>query len=167
MIKIMQHAIKCFGCCLLLFSMACSAYDENPLLGTVILKSNGEALLPVRISRNDEQPWRLHFWSEDVKLGKSAKTDKVQIYIRNDDAERLTIYLGNGRGTLTIAPSATEKIFDGSLDEMLMLGRTETEELTIKSSKLRSVKATLKFVYKLKYKKLHVDVSTWFLHYGL
>ena len=138
----------------------------HPVLGSVTLKPKIESLLSVSIARSRSQPWRLRFSLPGGFSGDSGYTGRVSVFVTNDDKVPLSIYLGSGKDKLLISPSDTQKIFDGTYNEMFMLGRTQQEEMTILSSKERKVNLTFRFIHDLQDRDLEVIVSTWFLSYG-
>jgi hypothetical protein len=138
----------------------------HPVLGMVTLEPNRESNISVSMSRSLLQPWRLRFGMPGGFDGESGYSGTVSISVTNDDKVPLLIDLGRGKERLSISPSNSHKIFEGSFDEMFMLGRTQIQEMTIVSSNDRRVHATFKFSHDLKNRSLEVILSTWRISYG-
>ena len=156
--------VGCIFACVLL--VGCKK-DESPSLGSVNLKPSGESTLAVKISKNAERPWGLRFSSPVLEENKLPLSDRVTIYLKNDDIQPLVIYLKSIPGDLIIEPKATGQIFEGTLGEMLLAGRMEVEDLTVRTSRERPVNATLKFVRKSGKKDVTIELTTWFLHFSM
>jgi hypothetical protein len=151
-----------FACALL---VACQKNVST--LGSVNLKPSGESTLAVKISNNSEQAWQLRFSSPVLEANELPLSDRVKIYLKNDDTRPLVIYLKSNGLDLIIEPKATGQIFDGTLGEMLLAGRTEYADLIVRTSRERPVNATFKFVRESGKEDVTIEVSTWFLHYSM
>lgn len=154
--------VGCIFACVLL--VGCKK-DEFPSLGSVNLKPSGESTLAVKISKNVERPWGFRFSSPVLEENKLPLSDRVKILLKNDDIQPLVIYLKSIPGDLVIEPNATGQIFEGTLGEMMLAGRTAVEDLTVRTSRERLVNATFKFVRESGKEDVTIEVSTWFLHY--
>lgn len=115
----------------------------------------------IKIPKSYDRPWRLRFEALQLTYGKSLPTDKIQIYIRNEDVIPLTFYIGPTLGETVINQYDEIKIFDGAIDDFLIAGRKPQEEFTIVSTKDRTVNAKIRFVCKSHYKNLEVSVLAW------
>jgi len=147
--------------------ISCGPRDKTPLLGSVTFNKSGTASVILNVPANNQAPWRLRFGSPDIKSDKSQNSNIVKVFLVNEDSLPLEIYVGRGKGDVTILPGATEKIFEGSLNELLLVGRTATEELVLRSTSKRAIKIILNFAYDLTYEKADVNISSWYLNYGM
>lgn len=140
---------------------------ESEFLGSIKLTSVQISSLALQISKSHAQPYRLRFESPGVEIGKISVQESLEVYLENNDATPLVIYLNSKKANVTIASKCSEKIFNGKFKDFLLAGRSEYEDLTIISSKDRKVNATLKFVRLSGSATLTVNVGTWRIRYGL
>ena len=81
---------------------------------------------------------------------KSLKnTDKVVIYLQNEDKIPLEFYVGRDVPRLTIPPSEKVQIFKGSIQQLLNSTGGSEESMSIYSTKKRKVNLKLNFVPQL------------------
>lgn len=149
------------GAFLFLLLRGCGPFNEHPILGKISLKGEGKTELPVVISRNWEQPWRLQF---DGSAGTLAE-NKVAVFLRNDDSDELKISGGSEElGRVTISPGKAVRIFEGTVADLFAVGKMH-QEMTISSSLDRKVNATLTFAHKVEGDPIDVTVSLFFVHF--
>lgn len=139
---------------------------ESESLGSITLASSGSSDLAVRISASHGQPYRLLFDSPGTNIDKLSEHDSLEVFLENNDAVPLIVYLASQQGDVVIAPKSSASIFRGTFKELLSAGRDEHEDLTIASSRGRKVNATFKFVRLSGGDALTIKVSTWRIHYG-
>lgn len=137
------------------------------MVGTVTLRSGGTSTVPLRISKNWDQPWRLRFGSKQIALGGPQPKGTVVVYLRNDDPEPFTIDIGGDRGTAKVEPGSSVKIFDGTLAGLLGAGRLDQQELYLTTTRTRKVNLTLRFECGVLEKDLELYIDTWYLSYQL
>ena len=86
------------GFLLFLILRGCGPLNEHPILGKVSLSRNGTSELPLNISRNLEQPWRLQFDGASNSLVES----KIEVFLRNDDSDTLNVSINGKLGRVEI-----------------------------------------------------------------
>lgn len=156
------------ACCLSsALILGCGKPPDSDLLGSIKLGSSATANLALHISKCDEQPSRLRFESAGIGANKMSGQDSLEVFLENNDTLPLVIYLDSKKADVKIAPKHSERIFTGTFENLLLAGRGEYEDLTIKSCKERQVNATLKFVRLSGSDPLTINVHTWRIHYGL
>lgn len=155
-------------CFLVSVSVAgCARSPETKSLGSIKLGSAGTSSLALQIPKSNAQPYRLQFESPGAEIDGVLGQDSLEVFLENDDALPLVIYLNSKKTDVTIGPKSSEKIFTGTFKDLLLTGRTEYEDLTIRSSGDRKVNSTLKFVRLSGADTLTVRVHAWRISYGL
>lgn len=137
--------------------------DESPST-FVEITEDGSGISPMIFHKNRSAPWRLRFEIDDV-VG-DEKEIKIKIYFRNDDESPVVIYVNEKIGSATVTPHEKIIIFDGTLNDLKMCGRTEMEELTITTSRDRDVAATFLVESSGLINGSKLRVRAWALQYG-
>lgn len=154
--------------CCLGFLASCKREKSDIDFGTVELKTGVEATLPISLAANQQKsPWRLRFRCVEANPGKLAPTDKLVIYLNNNDSSPLIFTLNPDSRPLIILPFSKEKIFDGSLEQLISLDRSMDEKMAFESSRERGISAKLHFIPEISTQTLHVGVSTFFYREGM
>jgi hypothetical protein len=158
------------ACCLasaMIFGCGKSTGSEN--LGSIKLTSAGTSSLALQISKTHAQPFGLQFESPDIEITeieKMSSEDSLEVFLENNDALPMTIYLNSKKSNVEILPKSSERIFSGSFKDLLLMGRMEYKDLTIESTTDRKVNATLKFVRLSGSDALTINVRSWRIQFG-
>jgi hypothetical protein len=154
--------------CCLGFLASCKREKSDLDFGIVKLRKGVEATLPISFAINQQRsPWRLRFRCAEADSGKLTPTDKLVIYLHNNDSNPLIFTLNPDSRPLTIQPFSKAKIFDGSLEHLISLDRSMDEKMAFESSRERGINAKLQFIPELSTQTLHVGVSTFFFREGM
>lgn len=146
--------------------VGCAKSPETESLGSITLGSSRTSSLAFQIPKSNAQPYRLQFESPGAEIDRVSGRDSLEVFLENDDTLPLVIYLNSNKTDVTIGPKSSERIFTGTFKDLLLAGRTEYEDLTIRSSRDRKVNSTLRFVRLSGADTLTVSVRAWRISYG-
>lgn len=161
----MNKALITFTCFSIFSFCGCNKKLDNSPSAFVEINDYGRGNSSIIIYKNRTAPWRLRFEIDDKVGGENKK--QIKVYFRNDDEKQVLIYIDDKIGDVTIMPHEKIIIFSGTLEELKLCGRTETEELTIRTSRDRDVTATLLVESTGLSSGTKLIVRTWALQYGL
>ena len=150
--------------------LGCARSPESESLGSIQFPASGTSSLILQISKSHKQPYGLRFGSPGIgieEINKMSEDDKVEVFFENNDSLALIVYLNAKKTDVEILPRHSESIFNGTIKDLLLAGRSEFADLTIKTSTDRKINGTLKAVRLSGSNTITINVSTWRIQFGL
>lgn len=140
---------------------------DSKTIGSISAKAGAKSHVVVKVPRSWRSPWQLNFNAQEPQTQDFPSNERVVVSISNANTFPLDLYVGRGVAMHSLPSGETLKIYEGSLEGLLLYGHLAEQDLTFFDTERKAIKIGVSIERENGENDVTLELRVGRVHYGM